>query len=88
MSFSRSKCKIVNNTRSTLYLGQNTSKYRSQVLQFMFMHIIWAVEFQSIFESHDVNSLIECWTNQFSEITVNNFESFSLHKAVKEIQVV
>ena len=26
------KQKIVNNTRNTLYLGQNTSKYRSQII--------------------------------------------------------
>ena len=32
MNFSRSKCKIVNNTRNTLYLGQNTSKYCSQII--------------------------------------------------------
>ena len=32
VNFSRSKCRIVNNTRNTLYLGQNTSKYRSQVI--------------------------------------------------------
>ena len=32
VNFSRSKCKIVNNTRKTLYLGQNTSKYGSQVI--------------------------------------------------------
>ena len=39
-----------------------------------------SIEFQSTFESHDVILLTECWTNQFSEITVNNFESFSLHR--------
>ena len=32
VNISRSKCKIVNNTRNTLYLGQNTSKYRSQII--------------------------------------------------------
>ena len=30
VNFSWSKCKIVNYTRNTLYLGQNT-KYRSQI---------------------------------------------------------
>ena len=39
-----------------------------------------SVEFQNIFESHDVILLTECWTNQFSELTVNNFESFVLHR--------
>ena len=24
--------------------------------------------------------LTECWTNEFSEITVNNFDSFVLHR--------
>ena len=32
VNFSRSRSKIVNNTRNTLYLGQNTSKYRSQII--------------------------------------------------------
>ena len=32
VNFSRSKCKIVNYTRNTLYLGQNTSKYSSQII--------------------------------------------------------
>ena len=32
VKFSRSKCKIVNNIKNTLYLGQNTSKYRSQII--------------------------------------------------------
>ena len=30
--------------------------------------------------AHHVILLTECWTNQFSEITVNNFESFVLHR--------
>ena len=32
VNFLRSKWKIINNTRNTLYLGQNTSKYRSQIV--------------------------------------------------------
>ena len=39
-----------------------------------------SVEFQNIFESHDVILLTECWTNQLSELTVNNFESIVLHR--------
>ena len=31
-NFSRSRCKVVNNIRNTLCLGQNTSKYRSQIV--------------------------------------------------------
>ena len=31
MNFSRSKRKIVNNTRNTYILGKTTSKYRSQI---------------------------------------------------------
>ena len=34
VNISRSNSKIVNNTRNTLYLGQNTSKYRSQIIVF------------------------------------------------------
>ena len=32
VKFSRSKWKIVNTTRNTLYLGQTTSKTRSQII--------------------------------------------------------
>ena len=39
-----------------------------------------SVEFENIFKSHDVILLTECWTNEFSEITVNNFDSFVLHR--------
>ena len=39
-----------------------------------------SAEFQHIFDSHDVILFTECWTNQFSEITVNNFEAFVLNR--------
>ena len=39
-----------------------------------------STEFQRIFNSHDVVLLTECWTNQFSETSVDNFESYVLNR--------
>lgn len=37
-------------------------------------------EFQNIFNSNDIVLLTETWTNNFSDIYVNNFESYVLHR--------
>lgn len=42
------------------------------------------VEFQNIFPSSDVVLLTETWTNQYSDIEVNNFEAYVLNR--KEIK--
>ena len=41
-------------------------------------------EFQNIFSSSDVVLLTETWTNQYSDIGVNNFEAYVLNR--KEIK--
>ena len=39
-----------------------------------------STEFKRIFNSHDVVLLTECWTNQFSETSVDNFEAYVLNR--------
>ena len=41
-------------------------------------------EFQDILNSSDVVLLTETWTNDFSDIYVNNFEAFVLHRKEKK----
>ena len=41
---------------------------------------IKSLEFQHIFMSNDIVLLTETWTNDFSEIYVNEFEAFALHR--------
>ena len=41
-------------------------------------------EFQHIFNSNDIVLLTETWTDQFSEITEDNFEYFVLHREEKK----
>ena len=40
-----------------------------------------STEFKRIFNSHDVVLLTECWTNQFSETIVDNFEAYVLNRS-------
>ena len=37
------------------------------------------VEFQNIFASNDVVMLTETWTDQYSDLAIDNFEVFVLH---------
>ncbi|MCG8034648.1 MAG: endonuclease/exonuclease/phosphatase family protein, partial [Candidatus Thiodiazotropha taylori] len=43
-----------------------------------------SAEFQNIFESNDVVLLTETWTDQFSDLAVDNFEVFVLHRQEKK----
>ena len=41
-------------------------------------------EFKSIFQSNDVILLTETWTDEFSDVLVDNFETFALHRQEKK----
>lgn len=41
-------------------------------------------EFQTIFQSSDIVLLTETWTDQFSEINVDHFQAFVLHREEKK----
>ena len=43
-----------------------------------------SMEFQNIFKNNDLVLLTETWTNEFSDISVNNFESFVLNRIEKK----
>ena len=45
---------------------------------------IKTVEFQSIFQSNDVVLLTETWTDQYSDVSVDSFETFVLHRQEKK----
>ena len=45
---------------------------------------IKTVEFQSIFQLNDVVLLTETWTDQYSDVSIDSFETFVLHRQEKK----